>query len=137
MKVKLLHPAAKLPTRGSGQSAGLDLYSPYAYTIQPGETKLIKIEIATEFISGRVAIIKDRSSMAKKGIFTVGGVIDSDYRGPWGVLLHNSTDEPFFVACDDRVAQVVLVDCMLSEPIQVEELEDTDRGEGGFGSTGA
>lgn len=135
IKVKLLNPDAKLPTR-SFHSAGYDLYACKETECPPGKVTMVPIGIATELPPGHAALVWDRSGMGRKGLTVFGGVIDEDYRGEWWVILYNSTDQPYVVKYGDRVAQFVLQE-IKQEPVEeVQELSDTKRGEGGFSSTG-
>jgi dUTP pyrophosphatase len=135
ISVKLLHPAAKLPTR-SYHSAGYDLYACEEIDCKPGSVTMVPIGIATSFPAGHAALVWDRSGMGKKGLTVFGGVIDEDYRGQWFVMLYNSTSDVYEVHIGDRVAQFVLQE-VKQVPIAVaEELTDTLRGENGFSSTG-
>jgi dUTP pyrophosphatase len=116
--------------------AGYDLISPIDVILSPFNITYISLDMASEFSSELVAVIKDRSSMAKRGIHVLGGVIDSDYRGKWAVLLYNCSSVPVQINAGDRIAQFLLVK-ISNEPVtQVSELSVTERGEGGFGSTG-
>jgi dUTP pyrophosphatase len=136
MKVQLIHPDAKLPTRGSQWSAGLDLYAVDDVDIPPCELRVIDIGIAVELPMNTVAIIKDRSSLGSKGFVTAAGVIDADYRGEWKVVIRNTrVDNSFRIVRGDRVAQAVIVPITYTTPIEG-EVSETLRGEGGFGSTG-
>ena len=136
LRVVLTHPAAKLPTRESTGAAGYDLYIPADLTIPPqciiGVPLCIKIEIPP----GTYGQIRDRSSLALRGLLTVGGVIDSDYRGDVKVLLHNASQLTMNFEKGDRIAQLILIN--ISTPVveEVKELSSTVRNEGGFGSTG-
>jgi dUTP pyrophosphatase len=140
MKVKLIHPLAKVPARGSEYAAGLDLCSVEQLFIWPGERKVIATGICIEIPTGFYGRIAPRSGLAvKHGIMTMAGVIDSDYRGEIKVVLYNSglgLDEKFEVSPGDRIAQLIL-QAVAAFPIEVvTELSDTARAEGGFGSTG-
>ena len=133
---------AKTPTRGTIDSAGLDLYSANDYAILPQERVLVKTDIAVKIPRGFYGRIADRSSMAwKKGAHVIAGVIDADYRGPLGVVLYNlsQTDE-LIIKQGDRVAQLVITPINAVEVFEVSNeeflLENTERGQGGFGSTG-
>jgi deoxyuridine 5'-triphosphate nucleotidohydrolase len=130
------HEFATLPARGSGESAGLDLYAVEEKTIDPGATAIIKTGLRCTFNPGWVALIWDRSGMGAKGYHRYAGCIDSDYRGDWGVVLHNSTGQPVTIKPYDRVAQVVFQRCWIGQPKLGVVINDTERGEGGFGSTG-
>jgi len=136
-KVQKIHDDAIYPTRGSEEAGGYDLYSPFKYTIRPGETQLIALGIACDFPRGQVCIVKDRSSMAKKKIFVKGGLMDSDYRGEWKVILFNATGDLFYVEAGDRIAQFVRLDCYQDPVVPVGRvISNEGRGKGGFGSTG-
>ncbi len=135
IKVKLLSPDAKLPTR-SFHSAGYDLYAAETTDCLPGKVTMVPIGIATELPAGHAALVWDRSGMGKKGLTVFGGVIDEDYRGEWWVMLFNSTSENYVVNWRDRVAQFVLQEVMQVPVEEVQELTDTQRGEKGFSSTG-
>ena len=133
VNIKKLTPNAIIPTYGTEYSAGADLYSGMteAVTINPGTTEFIKTGIAMEIPAGLVGLIYARSGMACKI-----GVIDSDYRGEIIVALHNHSDAAVTIEPGDRVAQIVLAPYITAAFNEVEELSDTVRGEGGFGSTG-
>lgn len=140
VNVKRLSSTAKLPTRGSDFSAGYDLYASLETdVIIYSETReLIDTNIAIEIPTGYVGIIKPRSGLALRcGIDVLAGVIDSDYRGPVGVILQNEDgDMPFVVSCGDRIAQIVFIEHGSPEIVEVEDFSDTGRGSDGFGSTG-
>ncbi len=141
MKVKKLDPKAKLPTYGTEYSAGADLYvcMEEAVTILPGETKLLPTGLSIAVPIGYAGLIFARSGLAtKRGLAPANkvGVIDSDYRGPLMVSLHNHGTEPQVVEPGERVAQLAIVPVMMPEMELVEELDETGRGTGGFGSTG-
>lgn len=141
VKIKLLNENATLPTRGSEQAAGFDLYAclEEAVKIPPHQTKMIGTGIATAIQDGYFGAIYARSGLAtKQGLRPANcvGVIDSDYRGEIKVALHNDTEEFHTVRHKDRIAQFVI---QKYEPIiwdVVDELPDTERGDGGFGHTG-
>ncbi|MCX6377449.1 MAG: dUTP diphosphatase [Armatimonadetes bacterium] len=135
IKVKLLSPDAKLPTR-SFHSAGYDLYAAETTDCPPGQVTMVPIGLATSLPAGHAALVWDRSGMGKKGLTVFGGVIDEDYRGQWFVLLYNSTCDTYEVHIGDRVAQFVLQEVKQVPIAQAEELMDTERGENGFSSTG-
>ena len=141
MNLKKLNEKAKIPTYGSSAAAGADLYACEAeeVTIKPGETKLIHTGLAMEIPEGLVGLIYARSGLAsKKGLAPANkvGVIDSDYRGEIMVALHNHGTAEQTVADGERIAQIVFAPYYAAEFTVVEELNDTARGEGGFGSTG-
>ena len=136
MKIELIHPDAKLPTRGSQWSAGLDLYAVDDFEIPPCEIRMIYIGIKVELPNGTVGLIRDRSSLGSKGFVTAAGVIDSDFRGEWKVILRNTRlDVAFRGVRGDRIAQVIIVPVNYVTPVEG-VITDTSRGAGGFGSTG-
>ena len=142
LNFKKLDPMAKMPTYGSEFSAGADLYAVTdgEVTIAPAETKFIRTGIAMEIPVGMVGLIYARSGLAcKKGLAPANkvGVIDSDYRGEIMVALHNHGTEPQVIATGERIAQMVIAPFYTAEYVEVEELSDTVRGAGGFGSTGS
>ena len=141
VRVKKLHPNAVLPTYGSQEAAGADLYAclEETVTIQPGETAWIPTGIALEVPKGCAGLVFARSSLgAKRGLAPANkvGVIDSDYRGEIRVVLLNHSKEAQTVGNGERVAQFVITPVLTPVYEEVEELTDTSRGTGGFGSTG-
>ena len=141
VNIKLLNPAAKIPSYGSAYSAGADLYAclEEAAAIAPGEAFLIRTGIAVEIPEGYAGLVFARSGLAaKKGLAPSNkvGVIDSDYRGEIMVSLYNHSKETRTVEPGERIAQLVLVPYITADWNVKEELEETKRGEGGFGSTG-
>ncbi len=141
VRVKKLHPAAHLPTYGSTEAAGADLYAclQEPVTVAPGETVWVGTGIALEVPKGCAGLVFARSSLgAKRGLAPANkvGVIDSDYRGEIRVVLLNHSALPQTIAPGERVAQFVIVPVIAPAFEEVEELTDTDRGAGGFGSTG-
>ena len=142
MNIKKLNDNAKLPTYGSEFSAGADLYAceDSEITIAPGETRLIHTGLAMAIPEGLVGLIYARSGLAsKKGLAPANkvGVIDSDYRGEIMVALHNHSPLPQTVAIGERIAQIVFAPFYAADFNLVDELDDTARGTGGFGSTGS
>lgn len=141
MKIKKLNENAVIPTYGTEYSAGADLYActEEDITINSGETKLIKTGIAMEIPVGYAGFIYARSGLAsKKGLAPANkvGVIDADYRGEVMVALYNQTNEPQVIAAKERIAQLVIAPFLKVEFEEVDELTETVRGAGGFGSTG-
>jgi len=141
MNIKKLNEKAKMPTYGSVSAAGADLYACVEgeISIAPQETKLIHTGIAMEIPEGLVGLIYARSGLAsKKGLAPANkvGVIDSDYRGEIMVALHNHGSEAQTIADGERIAQIVFAPYYTADFTVVEELNDTARGVGGFGSTG-
>ena len=141
VRVKILKEGAKLPTYGSAQAAGADLYAclDEDVVIAPGETKKIPTGIAMEIPDGCAGLIYARSSLGtKKGLAPANkvGVVDSDYRGEIIVALHNHGNVPQTVEHGERVAQFVITPVLTPAYEMVKELSDTERNQGGFGSTG-
>ena len=141
MKIKRLDERAIVPTYGSEYAAGADLYAVLdeAITIQPHETKLIGTGWAIELPYKVFGAIFARSGIAtKQGLRPANcvGVIDRDYRGEVKVALHNDSNEDQTVITGERIAQLVIIPYYQVEMQEVDELDDTERGEGGFGSTG-
>ncbi|WVQ64461.1 uncharacterized protein L199_002628 [Kwoniella botswanensis] len=135
--IKKLSPAATLPTRGSPLSAGYDLYSAEEKVIPARGKALIDLQISIAVPEGTYGRVAPRSGLASKhSIDTGAGVIDADYRGPVMVLLFNLSDEDFTVKKGDRVAQLILEKIVLADIAEVDDLDATSRGSGGFGSTG-
>lgn len=141
IRLKKLHDNAKIPVYGSKEAAGADLYACMAepVSIGPGETKMIHTGIAVEIPDGCVGLVYARSGLAtKKGVAPANkvGVIDSDYRGEILVGLFNHSKEAFIVEPEERVAQMVITPYIRAEYEEVQSLMETQRGQGGFGSTG-
>ena len=141
VSVKLLDPRAKLPAYGSTAAAGADLYAltDGPAEIAPGGTALIHTGIAVAIPQGYVGLVYARSGLAcKRGIAPANkvGVIDADYRGEVMVYLHNHGDRPQTIEDGDRVAQLVIAPYLTAQFARVDELDGTERGSGGFGSTG-
>lgn len=141
VKIKKVSEDAKLPTYGTSFAAGADLYacSSEAISFEPGETKLIKTGLSLEIPEGYAGLIYARSGLAtKRGLAPANkvGVVDSDYRGEVMVSLHNHTNEVKEIDAYERIAQLVITPYLKANFEEVEELDDTERGTGGFGSTG-
>ncbi|XP_021262989.1 deoxyuridine 5'-triphosphate nucleotidohydrolase, mitochondrial isoform X2 [Numida meleagris] len=125
------------PSKGSARAAGYDLYSAYDYVIPPMEKAVVKTDIQIALPSGCYGRVAPRSGLAAKHFIDVGaGVIDEDYRGNIGVVLFNFGKETFEVKKGDRIAQLICERIFYPELEEVQALDDTERGEGGFGSTG-
>ena len=142
MRIKFLNDRAKMPTNGSQYAAGYDLYAAIEQpvTIYPGTCEKIGTGLAMEIPTGYFGAIFARSGLAtKQGLRPANcvGVVDSDYRGEVIVALHNDSNEARQVQPDERIAQLVLMPYGVVDCFEVvDDLEDTDRGAGGFGSTG-
>ena len=126
-----------VPRRETVEAAGFDLRSAVTWVVYPGEQAAIPTGFAWSIPEGMVGLVRDRSGLAARGrITTTAGVIDSDYRGEITVLLRNDGDLSFKIAPGDRIAQLVVVQCLLGYCEEVSELSETARGAGGFGHTG-
>ena len=141
IRVKKLHPNAILPTYGSALAAGADLYAclDAPITIEPGEIYWVSTGIALEVPEGCAGLIYARSSMGtKRGLAPANkvGVVDSDYRGEIKVVLLNHSKQPQTLTHGERIAQFLITPILTPMYEETEELSDTDRGAGGFGSTG-
>ena len=138
LKVQLIKENAKLPVRSTSDSAGYDLYSPVNGIILPGRQVLIKTGVKMIIPHGWCGQIWPRSGLAfENRIDKRAGLIDSDYRGEIGVILVNESEDTTFVFKEgDRIAQLVLVRHGSMTVEMVDSLEESERGEGGFGSTG-
>lgn len=141
IRVKKLHEKAILPTYGSAEAAGADLYAclDEEITVNPGQSAWIPTGLAMEIPKGCAGLVYARSGLAcKKGLAPANkvGVIDSDYRGPVTVVLHNHAAEPQTVTHGERIAQMVITPVLTPAYEVSDELSDTGRGQGGFGSTG-
>ena len=131
-----LQPGAKLPERAHPSDAGADLFALESYEIYPGEQKLVDTGVAVKIPRGFAGFIFNRSSQGKRGITIPHsvGVIDADYRGNLKVLLKNISEDPYLIQQGDRIAQLVVQRVEL--PQFRDAWNDTQRGTGGFGSTG-
>lgn len=141
LKIKRLSPDAKIPTYGSASAAGADLYALAVKEIEinAGETLLVHTGIAMQIPDGYVGLIYARSGLAtKKGLAPANkvGVIDSDYRGEIMVALHNHSDKAQKIENGERIAQIVIAPYLRAFFTESDTLDETERGEGGFGSTG-
>ena len=141
IKIKFLRPGGQMPTYGTEFSAGADLYAclEAPVSIAPGQTVKIPTGLSLELPAGTAGLVFARSSLGtKRGLAPANkvGVIDSDYRGELMVMLHNHSADTQHIAPGERVAQLVVVPVFTPGFVAVEELSDTLRGEGGFGSTG-
>jgi dUTP pyrophosphatase len=138
LQIKKLDAAAKIPTYAHADDAGMDLYALAGVTIEPGERTIIKTGIAMAIPSGHVGLIWDKSSVpVKKGVTTLAGVVDAQYRGEIGVVVYNTDREPQSFVAGEKVAQMVIQAVMNPQVTEVHELDETERGDGGYGSTGS
>lgn len=142
VNIKKLKPEATIPTYGTDYAAGADLYACISenLTINPGETAFIGTGVALEVPEGYAGLIYARSGLScKKGLAPANkvGVVDSDYRGEITVALHNHSSEAKTIEPNERIAQMVIAPFLGANFVEVDELSDTVRGVGGFGSTGS
>ena len=141
LKVKLLTETAKLPTRGSKLAGGLDIYADTKHPrmITEGKLTTIPTGIAMQIPEGCVGLVQPRSGFAfSRGVDHLAGVIDADYTGEIKLLLTSHAKNAVHrVIPGQRIAQIVIVPCLLCEAEAVDELLETERGEDGFGSTGS
>lgn len=136
-RVKKLSEKAVLPKRGSSLAAGYDLSSATETKVSARGKALVPTDLSIAIPEGTYARIAPRSGLAWKHSIDVGaGVIDADYRGPVGVILFNHSDVDFEVKVGDRIAQLIIEKIVTPDVFEVENLDSTVRGEGGFGSTG-
>lgn len=141
VKIKKLRETAIIPTKGSEKSAGYDLYASIKKPvfINPHETVLIGTGLSMELPEGTFGAIVARSGISvKRGLAPANkiGICDSDYRGEYKVALHNHSNTTQWINPGERIAQLVILPYISADFIEIENLTDTDRGNGGFGSTG-
>ena len=134
---KRLDPRATLPKRGSSLAAGLDIYSIETVSIAPKQRLLVRTGLAVAIPEGFYGRLAPRSGLAtKQGLDVLAGVIDSDYRGEVCCLLYNTGDETVDLPEESKICQLIVERIILPAPTWVNDLDETHRGEGGFGSTG-
>lgn len=139
LKIRKISDEAVIPRYAHFGDAGMDLFSVENCTINPGETRLIKTGISIELPEGYEAQVRPRSGMALKNSITVlntPGTIDAGYRGEVGVILINHSNQEFEITKGMKIAQMVISQFTMAIVQEVDELSDSDRGSGGFGSTG-
>lgn len=136
LKIKRLKDDAKLPTYAHPGDVGLDMYAMEEVTIPPMGHHRFYHGFALEFPEGFAAIVKDKGSISKAGLHTMGGVYDAGFRGEYNTHLVNLSDEPYTVEVGDKVAQLIIYPVEIAKLEEVDELENSSRGEGQFGSTG-
>lgn len=134
--VKKIVPEARIPVYHHEGDAGMDLFSSVQIIIRPGETVAVPTGIQMAIPFGYVGLIWDKSGIALKGVHRLAGVVDSGYRGEVKVVLTNLGHEPFEITPGMKIAQMLIQRVEAPEIVEVEELDKTSRGEGGFGSTG-
>lgn len=136
IKVKKLHPEARLPWRGTADAAGLDLFCTKSTVIPQGETVKIPTGLAMEIPKGYCGVVYSRSSSAVSGLIITPLIVDADYRGEIMVIVRNGTDGVFEVKAGHRIAQIKIEKLEPTEFVEADELSETARGTGGYGSTG-
>ena len=136
VKIKKLNHEAKIPIYKTTEAAGFDIYSTESTLLKANSTTKVPTGIALEIPHGFYLRIEDRSGMAVKGIHKIGGIVDSDYRGEVFVVLHNTTNQDYQIEKHDRIAQGVVTPVSQANFNEASQLSKTERGEGGFGSTG-
>jgi len=134
---KKLDENAKIPSKNRADDEGWDIYALHDYILKPNATTIIKTGIAGKTDDNHWLQIESRSGLATKGVFAVGGVIDTNFRGEICVILANIIEQEFYIKQFDRIAQLVIRDRHPAEIIEVEQLDTTDRAAQGFGSSGA
>jgi dUTP pyrophosphatase len=136
IKIKRLHPEAKLPKYAHPGDVGMDVYSLEEKTLKSGEHHIFVVGFAMEFPFGYAAVVKDKSGISKSGLHTMGGVYDAGFRGEYNVHLVNLSNEAYTVEKGDKIAQIVIYPVEIPTLQEVAELSDSSRGTGCFGSTG-
>lgn len=137
IQIQKISSEAKVPTYSHSGDAGMDVYSIEDIVLQPGQRHSVKTGVAVSLPDGYVALVWDKSGVSHKGgIKTLGGVIDAGYRGEWLIGLVNLGQEPYPIKKGQKIAQVLIQAVERPEIEEVEELDETSRGAGRFGSTG-
>jgi len=136
VRIKKIHPQARLPQYSHAGDAGLDLYSVVDETIAPGERKAIPTGIKMAIPPGYVGLIWDKSGLSLEGIHRLAGVVDAGYRGEVKVVMVNLGSQEFRIAVGMKIAQMLIQPVETVKIVETSELDPTSRGEGGFGSTG-
>lgn len=137
IKIKKLKEEAVLPNYAHPGDVGMDLFSLENYTLKPGERKIFDLGFALEFENNYAAIVKDKSSLPKNGgLHTMGGVFDAGYRGEYNVQLINLGQESYEIKKGDKIAQLVIYPVVIAELEESQNLSESSRGQGRFGSTG-
>lgn len=138
MLVKRVNEYAQLPTRGSKEAAGLDLYCPFHIKVPADSQKKIPLGIAVEIPKGHMGLLVPRSSMSKTPLRCANsvGIIDEDYRGELSIVYENVSCKDYEIARGDRIAQLIIVPIAVVDVEEAQTLSETERGAGGYGSTG-
>jgi len=132
MNYKLIHPNAKCPTKGREGDAAYDLYTPVDFDLYPGEVRLVDTGFQCELPLDTFAKIFGRSKLAAQGIVILGGVVDNNYRGSWGIALYNAGEYTISFKIGDRIAQFVLLPMIETTFVPIINLSETARGEEGI-----
>jgi dUTP pyrophosphatase len=136
LRIKRINSEAKLPLYQHSGDAGLDLFSAVDAVIAAGEVKAIPTGIKMSIPEGYVGLIWDKSGLSLRGAHRLAGVVDAGYRGEVRVVMANLSREPFAIQKGMKIAQMLIQPVVTVEIVEADELDDTSRGEGGFGSTG-
>jgi dUTP pyrophosphatase len=136
LKIKRIHPAAKLPGYGHPGDAGLDLYSAVDHVLAPASVFAVPTGIKMAIPPGHVGLVWDKSGISLKGVHRLAGVVDAGYRGEVQVVMVNLGGEPFAIRTGMKIAQMLIQPIVAVSIVETDALDDTSRGEGGFGSTG-
>jgi dUTP pyrophosphatase len=136
LKFKKLHESAIVPSYSHPDDAGFGIYASESKILKPMEYYTVSTSISSEIPNDYFVSIRDRSSMAIKGLHVLGGVIDAGYRGEWKVIIINFGKEEYKIEIGDKIAQGILQNSTQPKIEIAEDLSDTTRGSGGFGSTG-
>lgn len=137
LKIKKLQDDAVIPTRAHDTDAGMDLYAAMGYIVRPGERVQVRVGVSMAIPAGYVGLVWDKSGLShKNGLKVLGGVIDASYRGEVMVGIVNLGTGPYKFERGQKVAQMLIQKIETPEILIVDELDDTQRGVGGFGSTG-
>ena len=136
IKVKRIHPEAKLPVYGHPGDAGFDLFACESLVLAPGEVRAVPTGIALAIPRGFVGLIWDKSGISLKGVHKLAGVVDAGYRGEVRVVMANLGPAPYEIQAGMKIAQMLVQPVQETKIVEADSLDGTSRGEGGFGSTG-
>ncbi len=136
LRIKRIHPEARLPAYQHPGDAGLDLFSAEDEVLRAGELRAVPTGIQMAIPGGYVGLIWDKSGISLHGVHRLAGVVDAGYRGEVKVVMINLGTEPFIIKKGMKIAQLLIQPVAAAEVREAADLDDTSRGEGGFGSTG-
>ena len=136
LRIKKIHQNAKVPAYAHAGDAGLDLFSCVDMVIGPGETMPVPTGIQMAIPAGYVGLVWDKSGLSIQGVHRLAGVVDAGYRGEVRVVMVNLGRAPFIIKAGMKIAQMLIQPVEAPTIVEAHELDDTSRGEGGFGSTG-